>query len=339
MTDSLASKLEIHILTNFTSQLLVAGIQQKLHNDGLIAEVIASNFDQIIQHLSSMPNKSSASRHIFILTRAENLDEEFAVKNSLPARSALQSRYLEFLEAVELQIEQIEGQFYLSSLFEVSESLAFDANDFQQVELKRDLTLRKSVIYLALIVTSLTIISVIIATIYAYLIGSLLNTFLLKSLVVFLVSGFLFAYYYYSLDRNYKSSTRVPMILSILASLVILLTIVCSIYIFGSPSKVRDLNIDSAKVNDLTSISFSITNFYSQNNKLPENLNQLGNNLKDKETGLDYGYIVLSASSSKYFLCATFKTDVDYKNDYNLSDWSHTKGDYCFELDATKKQY
>lgn len=142
MTDSLASKLEIHILTNFTSQLLVAGIQQKLHNDGLIAEVIASNFDQIIQHLSSMPNKSSASRHIFILTRAENLDEEFAVKNSLPARSALQSRYLEFLEAVELQIEQIEGQFYLSSLFEVSESLAFDANDFQQVELKRDLTLR-----------------------------------------------------------------------------------------------------------------------------------------------------------------------------------------------------
>ena len=169
--------------------------------------------------------------------------------------------------------------------------------------------------------------------------GSLLNTFLLKSLVVFLVSGFLFAYYYYSLDRNYKSSTRVPMILSILASLVILLTIVCSIYIFGSPSKVRDLNIDSAKVNDLTSISFSITNFYSQNNKLPENLNQLGNNLKDKETGLDYGYIVLSASSSKYFLCATFKTDVDYKNDYNLSDWSHTKGDYCFELDATKKQY
>ena len=62
---------------------------------------------------------------------------------------------------------------------------------------KRDLTLRKSVIYLALIVTSLTIISVIIATIYAYLIGSLLNTFLLKSLVVFLVSGFLFAYYYY----------------------------------------------------------------------------------------------------------------------------------------------
>ena len=204
---------------------------------------------------------------------------------------------------------------------------------------KRDLTLRKSVIYLALIVTSLTIISVIIATIYAYLMGSLLNTFLLKSLVVFLVSGFLFAYYYYSLDRNYKSSTRVPMILSILASLVILLTIVCSIYIFGSPSKVRDLNIDSAKVNDLTSISFSITNFYSQNNKLPENLNQLGNNLKDKETGLDYGYIVLSASSSKYFLCATFKTDVDYKNDYNLSDWSHTKGDYCFELDATKKQY
>lgn len=221
---------------------------------------------------------------------------------------------------------------YLLFSYLIDKDIAHDTS-------KKDLTLRKSVIYLALIVTSLTIISVIIATIYAYLMGSLLNTFLLKSLVVFLVSGFLFAYYYYSLDRNYKSSTRVPMILSILASLVILLTIVFSIYIFGSPSKVRDLNIDSTKVNDLTSISFSVTNFYSENKKLPENLNQLGNNLKDKETGIDYGFIVLSASSSKYYLCATFKTDVDYKNDYNLSDWSHPKGDYCFELDAAKKQY
>ena len=211
--------------------------------------------------------------------------------------------------------------------------------DLARDSLKKDLTLIKSVIYLALIVSSLTIISVIIATIYAYLMGSLLNTFLLKSLVIFLVSGFLFAYYYYSLDRNYKSSTRVPMILSIFASLVILLTIVFSIYTFGNPNKVRDLNIDSSKVDDLTSISFSMSNFYSQNNKLPENLNQLGNNIKDKDTGLDYGYMFMSASSSKYSLCATFKRDMDYKNDYNLSDWSHPKGDYCFELDAAKKQY
>lgn len=204
---------------------------------------------------------------------------------------------------------------------------------------KRDLTLRKSVIYLALIVTSLTIISVIIATIYSYLMGSLLNTFLLKSLVVFLISVFLFAYYYYSLDRNYKSSTRVPMILSIFASLIILLTIVFSIYTFGNPSKVRDLNLDNNKVNDLNSISYSVSNFYSQNNRLPESLNLLGNNLKDKETGLNYEYKIVSASSSKYSLCVTFKTDVDYGNDYNLSEWSHTKGDYCFELDAAQKQY
>lgn len=211
--------------------------------------------------------------------------------------------------------------------------------DLKNDPTKKDLTLRKSVIYLALIVTSLTIISVIIATIYAYLTGSLLNIFLLKSLVIFLVSAFLFAYYYYSLDRNYKSSTRVPMILSIFALLVILATIIFSINTFGNPNKVRDLNIDSSKVDDLTSISYSISNFYSQNKKLPENLNQLGNNTKDKDTGLDYGYIMMSTSSSKYSLCATFKRDIDYKNDYNLSKWSHPKGDYCFDLDANQKQY
>lgn len=211
---------------------------------------------------------------------------------------------------------------------------------------KKDLTLRKSVIYLALIVTSLTVIGVIIATIYSYLMGSLLNTFLLKSLVIFLVSAFLFAYYYYSLDRNYKSSTRVPMILSIFASLVILLTIIFSIYTFGNPNKVRDLNIDNTKVNDLSSLSYSISNFYSQNNnKLPESLDILGKSFKNRDTGVNYEYKIISSISSKYSLCAIFKTDVkydsdvNYGNDYNLLKWSHPKGYYCFDLDADQKQY
>ena len=205
---------------------------------------------------------------------------------------------------------------------------------------KRDLTLRKSVIYLALIVTSLTVISVIIATIYSYLMGSLLNIFLLKSLIIFLVSLFLFVYYYYSLDRDYQSSTRVPMILSIFASLVILLSIVFSVYTFGNPSKVRDLNIDNNKVSDLSNLSYSISNFYDQNKKLPENLDILGNSyLKDRDTGFNYEYKTISASSSKYSLCTNFRRDVNYGNDYNLSKWSHSAGYYCFNLDVLQKQY
>lgn len=212
--------------------------------------------------------------------------------------------------------------------------------DLKKDPSKKDLTLRKSVIYLALIVTSVTVISLIIATIYSYLIGSLLNIFLLKSLVVFLVSLFLFAYYYYSLDRDYKSSSRVPMILSIFASLIILGTVIFSINTFGNPSKVRDLNLDNNKVSDLNTLSYSISNFYDQNKKLPDNLDMLGNNyLKDRDTGLNYEYKIASASYSKYSLCANFKKPSEYGNSYYLSRWNHPAGYYCFDLDALQKQY
>ncbi len=206
---------------------------------------------------------------------------------------------------------------------------------------KKDLTLRKSVIYLALIITAISVISIIIATIYAFLMGSLLNVFLIKSLVAFLIAVFLFAYYYYSLDRNYQSSTRVPMILSILALLIILITIIFSIHTFGNPNKVRDLNMDNNKVSDLSSLSYSVSNFYYQNGKLPENLDLLGSNLRDRETGIPYEYkpVSLAASSSQYSLCATFKRDVNYGNDFNLSKWSHPAGNYCFDLNASQKQY
>ena len=212
--------------------------------------------------------------------------------------------------------------------------------DIKRDPSKKDLTLRKAVIYLALIVSAISVISIIIATIYSFLMGSLLNVFLIKATVAFLISVFLFAYYYYSLDRNYESSTNVPMILSIFALLVILATIIFSINTFGNPSKVRDLSMDNNKVTDLNTISYSISNFYSQNNKLPENLNIIGfDSLKDRDTGASYEYNIMSASSSQYSLCATFKRDVNYGNDYNLSKWSHPAGNYCFSLNALQKQY
>jgi hypothetical protein len=137
VTNFPASKIEIHLLTNFTNNLLVTGVQQKLKTEGMIAEVIPSNFDQITQHLASLPKKSKSARHIFVITRAENMDEQFAVKNSPQSREVLQNRYREFMEAVEILTSEIEANIYLSNLFELSESNIFDAIDPQQIESKK----------------------------------------------------------------------------------------------------------------------------------------------------------------------------------------------------------
>jgi FkbH-like protein len=120
--------------------MLVSKIEQKLIAEGINAKVIPSDFNQIIQYLSTLPKKSISQRHIFILTRAENLDDDFAVKNSDLARSNLQFRYREYLEEIEAKSRDIEGHFYLSNLFELGESLLFEVYGNQQNETKRNLT-------------------------------------------------------------------------------------------------------------------------------------------------------------------------------------------------------
>jgi FkbH-like protein len=129
--------VEIHVLSNFTSHLLITNIKQSLMTEGIRAQVISCDYDQIIQHISSLPKTSSLQRHVFILTRAESFDEDYSVKNSKSSTFIMQQRYEEFLETIESLITEIEGHFHISNLFELGESVFFDAHGFKQIAHKR----------------------------------------------------------------------------------------------------------------------------------------------------------------------------------------------------------
>ena len=109
-----------------------------------------------------------------------------------------------------------------------------------------------------------------------------------------------------------------------------------SIVTFGTPNKVRDLNMDSQKISSLTNLSGSILNFYIQNKVLPTSVSEVGYGYKDT-LGLNYEYKIIS--EKEYSLCESFLTEVNYGNDYYLSKWNHPKGYYCFQLNAEKQQY
>lgn len=120
--------LEIHILSNFTNHLLVSKLENLAKQNASEIKVFGNDFDQVLQHLHSMPHTSPSSRHFFLLTRAESFDEDYAVKDSDESRKQIVDRYRQFLGEVEDSTANVQGVFHITSLFENGESIIFDAN-------------------------------------------------------------------------------------------------------------------------------------------------------------------------------------------------------------------
>ncbi len=107
------------------------------------------------------------------------------------------------------------------------------AGELKKNLLKKELSLRKATIYITIVVTALTIIGVIITTIYTFLMGGIAMAFILKALVALFVSLLLFSYFYYSLNRDYSVFSPVPNMLVFIATIVVFGLIFWSISTFG----------------------------------------------------------------------------------------------------------
>ena len=92
------------------------------------------------------------------------------------------------------------------------------ARDIKMFILKQDISVRKIMIYCTLFITVLTLIGTLVSVIYTYLGGELSVRFGLKAMAIFAVALALFAYYYYSLKRDYAKSTVLPLLMTLLAT-------------------------------------------------------------------------------------------------------------------------
>ena len=127
--------------------------------------------------------------------------------------------------------------------------------------------------------------------------------------------------------------------IAILASLVVVATIVAAIVVMGSPSTQRLSRLDERRVTDLGNLVQAIQAYREAHDRLPADLPVLaaepGSRLAivDPGTGQPYGYAVLGAR--EYQLCARFDTDTAATMEPPVAwvpgDWNHGIGTRCFK--------
>ncbi len=203
------------------------------------------------------------------------------------------------------------------------------ANDIHKFLYKRDLVIRKVMVYVTLFVTVCTLIGTLVSLIYTYLGGELSIRFELKALAIFVIALSLFAYYLYSMKRDYSKKTNIPLIVSIVVTLAVIISLVWSVSIIGTPSEMRAKRLDSTRLSDISRIQQEILNRANMTDKIPTDLSELDNAFQgyavpvDPVTKVAYGYTVVQQPTFKinyvtnkkelvtpaiFELCATFET-------------------------------
>ena len=221
--------------------------------------------------------------------------------------------------------------------------------DFFKNPSKRDLSIRKWLVYLTLFISALTVIIDLITLIYNFLGGDLTLQFFFKILAVLITAASVFGYYLWDMRKGNKSSPKLLKILGWAVSVMVLSAVIGAFFTIGSPARQRKMRIDSQRVYDLQNLQVSILNYYLQHSKLPENLTELSNSTPGFVTPIDpvnsssYQYTV--DSNLLFTLCANFDLPSQEKfseprpyfptyYDLTAGDWRHEEGQVCFQRDA-----
>ncbi len=223
---------------------------------------------------------------------------------------------------------------------------------------KKDMWVRRWMIFLTLFVTGLTI-AIDLATLVYRFLGAedLTLRFFLKVFFVLAVAIVVFRSSLYDLRRTVFEYSKKIKIKIILVSVVVSAAIVYGIVLIGSPAMQRAKMMDETRVSDLSSIQGQLVYQQWQNKgTVPANLNALNDPISgytvptDPETKLPYEYKKLAANS--FELCATFKTAAStstansnvampaiYTNSTTNENWQHGIGNVCFTRVIDEKLY
>lgn len=207
------------------------------------------------------------------------------------------------------------------------------SRDIAKFTYKRDLLIRKIFIYTTLFVTICTLLGSLVTTIYYYLGGELTVRFGLKALTVFVIAGAVFGYYIYALRRDYSKRSSIPNIIAAGSAIFVIVALVWSVSIIGTPAQMRLKRIDDVRLSDISRVQQEIFNHFQTTDKLPATLAELDDAFqgyvvpKDPVTGEVYEYRVLQqpvvrnnlqlnrkelVTPAIFELCATFETERKY---------------------------
>jgi hypothetical protein len=211
---------------------------------------------------------------------------------------------------------------------------------------------------LTLFLAAVTIISDLVALVNRFLEGEITTRFILKALVVLVVVGSVFSYYFWDLRRETKPDAKPSKFLAILAAVVVFGGIVAGFFIIGTPGQERLRRFDERRVNDLQQVQSKIISYWQKKDRLPKSFIDLKDDIrgfappKDPQTSEPYEYNILG--DLKFELCATFNAarpssknspqydDGPYYEGYAdpySQNWDHGKGRVCFSRTIDPELY
>ncbi len=241
-------------------------------------------------------------------------------------------------------------------------ALRFWFKSFAKAPEKIESRLSKWLTYIILLIAGGTIIGDLIAVIFNFLQGEYGARFLLKALIVLVIAGLVFSFYFLERKKiQYKKEmfSGLFWLVGSAAGFLAILAIVLGFLAGGTPYEARLRKFDLQRANDLQMISSAISNFAFENSRLPKDLIEIRDNPRynygasygDPETNKSYDYKIIRpgvagtnnfVDVSEYELCATFSTsnlnepESGSSDLYGYGKWAkHDKGYVCQQQVAT----
>ncbi|MBI4159927.1 hypothetical protein HY504_02050 [Candidatus Wolfebacteria bacterium] len=224
--------------------------------------------------------------------------------------------------------------------------------DLSQQPERRELRIRKWLLYFTLFAAALFIIGDLVALIYNFLEGELTARFILKALSILIVSGIIFWYYLNDLRREARGFGSPERIFVWSVITIVIATVVYGFFVAGSPFRQRLVRFDERKVNDLQMIQVQIINFWTQKGRLPNSLDDLRDSISGfvppRDPQSSEAYVYGKAGDLSFRLCATFnRPNLAERAFYKLSapmiawgeNWDHEAGRQCFDRTVDPELY
>ncbi len=160
--------------------------------------------------------------------------------------------------------------------------------------------------YVTIFISLFAIVASIITTIYYYLGGELVIRFGLKMLTTLVVLFGLAAYHYFLVKRDYTKKTLIPIVFTVVSSVLVIGAVIYSINILGSPAEIRKMRFDEKRLENLSNIQQQILSNWQRTKTLPADLKSLYSDglssgmiiPKDPSTKEDYSYAVITNSQT-----------------------------------------
>jgi len=234
-----------------------------------------------------------------------------------------------------------------------------------------DTAIQKWMVYIILFLVGIIVVVDLVTLVNFFVSGEITTRFILKVLVVLITAGIVGTYYILSLGVWKKYRNVLVKSLAVGGPLLVLLAIILSFGIIGSPKDQRTWRLDEKRTADLQSIQWQVISYWQQKETLPESLTDLASPLSgymvpvdpEFEKGVSYRYV--KKGDMTFELCATFGADMQqgwqeysggggimpyaerdmavssmpYPGGTGSDSWDHGVGDTCFERTIDADMY